>query len=148
MIKYCIVIFLLLSFSLQSQDIHEPMRNLEMIKLWRMVEFLDLNADQLASIIIIHKEYSGQTSDLHKNRMELIVKLKEGIIKNPPAANLNSLVENIINIDSEIYRLREEERDKVFEIFTPLQQAKYYVFQVEFAEEVRRNLERLRDIRR
>lgn len=148
MIKYCIVIFLLLSFSLQSQDIHEPMRNLEMIKLWRMVEFLDLNADQLASIITIHKEYSGQTSDLHKNRMELISELKEGIIKNPPAANLNSLVENIINIDSEIYRLREEERDKVFEIFTPLQQAKYYVFQVEFAEEVRRNLERLRDIRR
>ena len=148
MIKYCIVIFLLLSFSLQSQDIHEPMRNMEMLKLWRMVEFLDLDADQMVEIITIHKEYTEQTSNLHAKRMELIGELKEGIKKDPPAANLNSLVENIINIDSEIYRLREEERDKVFEIFTPLQQTKYYVFQIEFAEEVRRNLERLRDIRR
>ena len=67
MIKYCIVIFLLLSFSLQSQDIHEPMRNMEMIKLWRMVEFLDLNADQFDAIggSYAFPEFTGTKDDIN-----------------------------------------------------------------------------------
>ncbi|KQC14594.1 MAG: hypothetical protein APR63_05470 [Desulfuromonas sp. SDB] len=140
-------IFLVNSFPLYSQyqgpPDREPFRNLEAIKLWKMAEYLELDQEQMGIIITVHREFTSRTSFLQETRRILVEDLRERIENEYPDDQLLSAVDSIINIDNQLFRLRQEERDEIFEIFSPVQQAKFFIFQIEFARQVREHLQQL-----
>lgn len=140
-------LFLVNSISLYSQyqgpPDQEPFRNLEAIKLWKMAEYLELDQEQMGIIITIHREFTSRTSFLQETRRILVEDLRERIHTECPQDQLLSAVDSIIKIDNQLFALRQEERDEIFEIFSPVQQAKFFIFQIEFARQVREHLQQL-----
>lgn len=127
----------------QGPPDQEPFRNLEAIKLWKMAEYLELDQEQMGIIITIHREFSSRTSFLQETRRILIEDLRQRIQQESSEEQLLTAVDSLVKIDNQLIALRQEERDKVFEIFTPLQQAKFFIFQIEFARQVREHLQQL-----
>ncbi|MBN1149650.1 hypothetical protein JXA84_00330 [candidate division WOR-3 bacterium] len=134
--RFLLIFFLFFASQIYAQR-DDHMRNFEAIKLWEMAQHLELNEEQIASVIKIHRENLEIISGLHERRSDLIDDLKFEIALSPDDEDLTPIIDEIIGIDKSLQDLREKERERMFEVLTPLQRAKFYVFQVDFARQVR-----------
>lgn len=134
--RYLSILFILFSSQISAQR-DEHMRNFETIKLWEMAQYLELKEEQIAAVIKIHRENFELISGLQERRSDLISDLKFEIALTPDEEDLTPIIDEIIKIDKSLQNLREGEREKMFEVLTPLQRAKFYIFQVDFARQVR-----------
>ncbi len=137
--KLFIVILLFSAAPILSQR-EDRMRDLEAIRLWEMAQYMELTEDQIASAIKIHRENAELTSLMHSRRAQIIDELKTELSADGREEKLEALVEEIADIDRNFHSIKEKEREKMFDILTPVQRAKFYIFQIEFAKRIRENL--------
>jgi len=139
MFKY-LIILLFFPILLVGQGNNPHYQNLEAIKLWKMAEFLELTSDQIAEIITTHRDYVDIRKDIQDEKSELIEELKK-IISGQSSENIEEIIDDLIKLEDKIQSLRITERDELFKLLTPIQQGKYFIFQIEFANEMRRYIQ-------
>ncbi|MCX7974631.1 MAG: hypothetical protein N3B16_09055 [Candidatus Aminicenantes bacterium] len=122
--------------------------NLIILKLLRMTKALDLQEDQAAKIFPfanrIEKEKMKLNRELNQEIRELRTLLQS---EKPEERQVKEKLMKIRNLKESI-RLKEVE----FEVFleknlTTIQQGKYILFNIDFAQFINRNLERMRNLK-
>jgi len=124
----------------------EALRRIEMLRLFRLTEVLELNEDDAARIFPVIQRYDREYRDIMEKREQLMRELQLQINSGAadPAA-LGRLVDEILNQEREAMRVRTEQFKELKRILTPEQYAKYLIFDARFREDLSRMLD---DIRR
>ena len=135
---YSLIIFLFLTSLLQSQPLkmHERMLTIKKVKL---LEFMELEESKSDKLLITVTKYENQLRDLNEKIKELSKKLGE---------DLEKLKENKIKKrNDELYNKLEEisniQKNKLKEVRSYLDEkefAKFQIFELKFAHELRKHL--------
>ena len=124
----------------------EALKRIEMLRLFRLTEVLELNEDDAARVFPIIQRYDREYRDLLEKRESLMHELQLQLNNaSPDRATLSRLVDEILALEREAMRIRNEQFKELKKILTAEQYAKYLVFDAKFREDLNRMLD---DIRR
>ncbi len=111
---------------------------IEMIRMWKMMETLDLSREQSEKLFPVLDEYSDRRRDLFEERMHTMKELRNTLKgENPDEAAVQDLVNKFEKVHRSLEEIRREENEAVKDIVTPLQYARYILFQESFERELR-----------
>jgi Spy/CpxP family protein refolding chaperone len=113
---------------------------MEILRMWKMMEALDLDRDTANKMIQIRQEFVKKRKDLRKEIRQEFKVLRE-IVKSPEQpgeeAKLKALLDGIRRKRHKMKELWHEQYDGVSKILTVRQQAQLMVFLKDFHREVR-----------
>jgi len=122
----------------------DPRAIIEKVRIYRLTEELDLSTDQAVKFFPKLNELRKAEDDFQKERMEFIAKLEEQVRDQAPEKDL---VQTLNGFEALIKVKMEKDkkiRDELRVLLTPVQQAKFVIFQTKFEQEIR---EMIREIR-
>lgn len=135
----------MISFPAQADPRDEAMRRIEMLRIWRLTELLDLNPEDAAKIFPVLSKYDklfrekGDTKDNLLKQMRLELK-KEKI----NSVKLEKINTDIFNIERDAMNIREQMFEELSQILTPEQLAKYILFEIKFQLEIEEIINKIR----
>jgi len=130
----------------QPENRDEALRRIEMLRLFRLTEVLELNEEDAARVFPVIQRYDREYRDILEKREQLMRELQLQLNSgNPDQTTLTRLVDEILNQEREAMRVRTEQFKELKKILTPEQYAKYLLFDARFREDLNRMLD---DIRR
>lgn len=145
--KKLILLFLsvLMLVAQEPRDKKDPREIIEKVRIYKLTEALDLTEEQTTKFFPHLKEMRKTEQEFQKQRLELIQKLRD-LLKNN--AQEQEIV-NVLNKFQEIHKKRitaqMKEIEDLRQILTPVQQAKFMIFQEDFEREIR---ELIREVRK
>lgn len=145
--KKLILLFVpvLLLVAQEPIDKKDPREIIEKVRIYKLTEALDLTEEQTTKFFPHLKEMRKTEQEFQKQRLELIQKLRDLIKNNAPEQE----IVNVLNKFQEIHKKRMAAQMKEIEdlrqILTPVQQAKFMIFQEDFEREIR---ELIREVRK
>jgi Spy/CpxP family protein refolding chaperone len=112
-------------------------RNLENLRLLKLLEFLDLDDDQSPQFILIFSDFRKDTRQLHDEIKTKVGELAE-LLKadNPSDSQIEGLIKNIDELRLGHVKIAEEFHRKASEILTTVQMGKMVVFESRFEKEL------------
>jgi len=123
-------------------------KRIDLIRMWKLTEALSLNQETGAKLFPVLSRYDEQRRDLGKKRRDLLAALKaETGSAKPSEEKATGLLKDWESIQSEEQDVNRREREELKTILTPVQQAQYLVFQLEFAREIRKAITDVRERR-
>ncbi len=145
--RWAVIVFLLLGATVSAQE-GSPTQNdhkrredaremMESIRIWKITQELEVD-ESLASRLFPRINESNrirrQTDrDIAKSLAELQVLIEKGA----PDSALNAGLENVIQVRENGMRAIRQSEDRIMELLTPKQKAKYLVLESEFPRKVR-----------
>lgn len=125
----------------------ENSRLIEIIRIWKLVDELGVNEEQLAEVLPRFKELRELRRDYYKNRRDAVRELA-GLVEagNFSEKGLKSKVDKFRSTEIDYYRKYKELRDILNSNLTITQQAKYIVFEDEYSGDMRRLIRTLREL--
>ncbi len=121
-----------------GQQREEVRKKMEAVRMWRLTEALKLDektSAKLAAVLgSLDQRRGALMTESRETLRELRSSLKEG---NPDEKKLKTALEKIRKNQDEMMDLRKKELNKIKDILTVEQQARYLVFQHEFQREMR-----------
>jgi Spy/CpxP family protein refolding chaperone len=110
---------------------------LEMLKIWKLTEVLDLKSEQTIEFFSLYKQFEELRRTHLKERRELVEKLKRDIesgdITQSSIENYNA---SIIELKKKLIEDESNIINQMSNILTPVQMAKFVVFEETFQEEM------------
>ncbi|MEW6685508.1 MAG: hypothetical protein AB1393_04805 [Candidatus Edwardsbacteria bacterium] len=123
-----------------------PRKAIEAIRIARMTEELKLTDEQVQKFFPKLKMLEEAQREFHKNRMRIIKELENTLQnENPSIKKLQEKIDEIQNLEDNFELTKEKFRKELLQILTIEQQARLFVFQEKFENEIR---EIIREIRR
>lgn len=123
--------------------------NINMLRLLRMTQTLDLSEEQAAAIFPavnkIEKEKAELQRQLNRTLRDLRMSLRTA---ETDESEILERVEKVMAIRAGIREKDEEIEDFLFSNLTPVQRGRYLIFVVDFFRGLGENLNRLRDVRK
>ena len=115
----------------------EAMKRIEMLRIWRLTEILDLNAEDAARVFPLLQRYDVMFQEKHRNKDMLLQQTQKELDKPKPDKNLlNDLTSRIIKIEQESMNIHVQMYKELKEVFTPDQLARYMIFELKFKKEI------------
>ncbi len=145
--KKLILLFVpvLLLVAQEPYDKKDPREIIEKVRIYKLTEALDLTEEQTTKFFPHLKEMRKTEQEFQKQRLELIQKLRDLLKNNTPEQE----IVNVLNKFQEIHKKRitaqMKEIEDLRQILTPVQQAKFMIFQEDFEREIR---ELIREVRK
>ncbi len=145
--KKLILLFLpvLMLVAQEPYDKKDPREIIEKVRIYKLTEALDLTEEQTTKFFPHLKEMRKTEQEFQKQRLELIQKLRDLLKNNAPEQE----IVNVLNKFQEIHKKRitaqMKEIEDLRQILTPVQQAKFMIFQEDFEREIR---ELIREVRK
>jgi hypothetical protein len=118
----------------------------EIIWIWKLVDELGLNEEQLVQFIPRMKELNNLKSDYYRNRRTSISRLKKLMDTDPAEEQLKLAVDEFRNADIEFHQKEREMVDMLNSILTTKQQAEFVTFQEDYRRDMHRLLKNLREL--
>ena len=122
----------------EMKDPHEKSRErIQMMKVWKMTETLKLDRESAARFIAVNNYYEEARRKVHHDFREDIQRVRN-ILRdmNPPERELKDLVIRLKNRKKEINDLENKQLDEEMNLLKPEQQARYFLFQIDFRREM------------
>jgi len=121
-----------------------PLEKLELAKLWKLTEFLELDEGRAAKLFPLLSGYDRKIAEKTGEKFEIMKKLKAHFddVAQIPENELVKMSKRLWEIDKEVAQLQAERFDAVSKILSPEETAKYSAFEIIFKEEVRKLLMR------
>ncbi len=144
--KAILALFLIpLLFAENEFDEKDPREIIEKVRIYKLTEALDLTTEQATRFFPKLKEMRKTEQEFQKEKIKLIKELKVLIEEGAPESEIIKILDKY----TEIHKKRMIEQAKEIEglrgVLTPLQQAKFLIFQLEFEREIR---DIIREVRR
>jgi hypothetical protein len=110
------------------------------VRFYKLIVFLDLTTEEANKLAPVIQVRDAGRKDYFQARDKALDNLAELVKKEAPGNELKKAVAGIKNLDDE-YQVKEKGlTNKVLELLTSEKQAKYYLFNRHFTQEVRRGL--------
>lgn len=137
--KRIILIFLPLMFLVARENFDEkdPREIIEKVRLYKLTEVLDLTDEQAAKLFPRLKEMRKNEQEFLRVRMDIILELKKLIKANAQAQEIEKVLDKFQEAQKKRIENQLREIRELKEILTPIQQAKFLIFQEEFEKEIR-----------
>jgi hypothetical protein len=135
---FLITVFFISSFSIYSQNKNDDFREkIENIKIDKLIKKLELD-DKTASLFTDkYKAYAKDIRELNIKRLKAYKKMIDNL---ESGSGLDTLVDQLMNYESEINDKREEFAGELKIMLTPKQMAIMIVFEKKFNNEIRKLL--------
>lgn len=139
--------FLVLLFA-QNFDAKDPRVIIEEVRIWRITQELDLTSEQATQLFPKLHEFRKVERDFRKQRMQLLSEMRILLHRGASNQEIRNVVEqyravHIKKIEQEVKSLKEVEK-----ILTPVQQAKFLIFEDEFTREILDMIKHIKKMRR
>ncbi|MGQ9705421.1 MAG: hypothetical protein ACUVWP_00250 [bacterium] len=110
---------------------------LELLKIWKLTEVLDLEYEQTAEFFSLYKQFKESRRRHLKERMELVEKLREDIKSgNITETSVNNYNEFIVELKEKLIEDEKNIISQMDDVLTPVQMAKFIIFEETFQEEM------------
>jgi hypothetical protein len=116
----------------------EPHKMLEAIKIWKLMDVLELNDEQMVSFLPKLKQMEKHRREAFAEKREMLINLKELVKKDASEKKLRNSINNIVDFE---FKCNKEELDLKKQAMSSLsleQQAKFLIFEARFEEEIRK----------
>ncbi len=122
----------------EGRDAREKSRErIHMMKIWKMTETLKLDREGAARFIAVNNYYEEARRRIHHDFFDDIQKVRNLLGgMNPPERELRELVIRLKNRKMEINNLENKQLEEELSLLKPEQQARYFLFQIDFRREM------------
>jgi len=121
---------------------------LETLRIWKMTKALELTEEQSLKIFPKMREIENAREEAGKQKARILMDLQKLLKEEKPDIDkVKESLNAIEKVDSELRSREERLREELKTILSPLQQAKFYIFQKEFEEDVKRMIAEVRGLR-
>jgi Spy/CpxP family protein refolding chaperone len=126
----------------------DAIHRLEMVRLYRLVELLELNSEESARLFPVIQKYDQQFREIMEQKEQAYAKLNE-LVKQTSAADsdINRTVDEVLNLEQKAMKIRESEYRELRKQLTADQTAKFLLFEKRFQVELQRLLNDVRNQR-
>lgn len=131
------------NIELSKEDIP---RIFEVIRIWKLVDDLELNEDQLLAFLPKFKELEGLRRGYYRGRYDKIKKMNELLEKNPSENQLKPAIDEFRNAEVDFYQKYRQIKDSINSDLTIKQQAKFVVFEDKYRDDMRSLMRNLREL--
>ncbi len=115
----------------------EQIEKIEMLKMWKLIETLDMGEEQAQKFFILIKRQNDGERKSNRERHEIEKQLKISLGKEPvPEDELKKLIRNFVNNQDEARLNRKKFYEESSGILSTEQQAKLILFQSRFNREM------------
>ncbi|MEO0128931.1 MAG: Spy/CpxP family protein refolding chaperone [candidate division WOR-3 bacterium] len=137
--KKFIIFFLplLFIFAQGKSEEKDPREIIEKVRVYKLTEQLDLSEEQITKLFPRLKEMRKNEQEFHKQRMEIIQKLKELLDEKAKEQEIVKTLNRLQELQKKRFESQLKELEEIKQILTPEQQAKFIIFQEEFEKEIR-----------
>ncbi|MCX7995857.1 MAG: hypothetical protein N3A65_08850 [candidate division WOR-3 bacterium] len=132
----CVFPFLILFAQAGSED-KDPREIIEKVRIYKLTEELDLTEEQMAKLFPKLKDMRKFESEFHRQRLELIHELKNLLEKKVNDQEIVKVLDKFQELQRKRYEAHLKEIESIKQILTPVQQARFIIFQEEFEREIR-----------
>lgn len=123
----------------------EAMKRIEMLRIWRLTDLLELSAQDGPRIFPIIQEYDQKIHNHSVEKDKLLAQVYAELAKTEPDDKmLSGSVEKILKHDNSIREIRIEMYHKLKVVLTPEQLAKYMIFEISFQQEMKDIVDQVR----
>ena len=112
-------------------------RQLEQIKIWQMTKDMDLPTNKAEKFFPIYNDYNSQLRSITAERGEAVQMLDSLLKANPEESELKKGIQQILNLDSQLAEEHEKFIQSLQGVLSPVEIAKYIVFEQRFDREIR-----------
>jgi hypothetical protein len=122
----------------EMKDPREKSRErIQMMKVWKLTETLKLDRESAARFIAVNNYYEETRRKIHHDFYEDIQRVRNVLRDmNPPERELRELVLRLKNRKKEINDLENKQLEEEMNLLKPEQQARYFLFQIDFHREM------------
>lgn len=125
------------AFAADSGKKAQAMKQIEMLRIWRLTELLELSAADGAKIFPVLQEWDQKFSDMGERKQQLIRKMRRELKQDgPKEQSLKNLTNQVFTVEQQIIESRKEMYSQLKRILTPEQLAKYMLFELSFQKEI------------
>ncbi len=127
----------------------KPKEKLEMIRIWKLTEELNLSEDQSTRFFPKLKELKRVREEFEQNRMKIIEEI-ENYLRNAKKyeKELKAKIQELELSESKFREAEAKIKKEIAAILTPEQQAKFMLFQMRFNEELRNVIQRAKKMKK
>lgn len=130
----------------QPANRDDVIRRIGMLRLFKLTEILELSEEDAAHLFPVIQRYDRQFRTITEKKDRLMRELQTELrSENPGKKKLQKLVDEILALEREAMKLRNEQFKELKKILTAEQYAKYLLFDDQFRHDMNRMLD---DIRR
>ena len=121
----------------QEFDEKDPRVIIEKVKIWRITEELDLTTEQAEKFFPRLNELNKIEKEFHDEKMHILAQLENLLAQNAAEEEIMK----VMNRYDGVYREKSENEiqklEALWQVLTPVQRAKYVIFEEEFIREIR-----------
>jgi Spy/CpxP family protein refolding chaperone len=128
-------------------DDKDPRAIIEKVRIYLLTEKLDLSSEQAMKFFPRLNELRKIEDVFQKERMEIIAKMEKLVQDKASDKELLKALDSFENLMKTKAENDKKVRDELRELLTPVQQAKFMVFQVKFEQEIRDMIREIRENR-
>jgi Spy/CpxP family protein refolding chaperone len=148
--KRCAVVLLCVVVlgAAQQSDAKDPRAIIQKVKIYRLVQELDLTTEQSVQFFPKLEEMQKIEQEFNEQRMEILDQLKDLVNDDGKDAEISNLIAQYEEIHRERAQKHLEKMGELWKILTPVQQAKYLLFEEKFNREIREMIKQVKDHRK
>jgi hypothetical protein len=132
-----------MSIKLSKEEIP---RLVEIIRIWKLVDELELKEKQLVGFLPKFKELNSLRAKHYRDRRNAVNKLRKLLEAGSSEDQLKSAMDELKNIEATFYQKHKQLQDALNSDLTVKQQAKFAVFQDKYRDDIRRLIRNLREL--
>ncbi|MGQ9534035.1 MAG: hypothetical protein ACUVTF_02220 [bacterium] len=128
---------LLVLLAQESFDKRDPREIIEKVRMYKLTETLDLTEEQTAKFFPHLKEMRKNEQDFQDQRMVLLQELRNLVKRSAREQEIIDVLNKLQELQKKRMTYQMQEIESLKKILTPVQQAKFLIFQEDFEREIR-----------
>jgi len=125
-------------------------KQLEQIKIWQMTKDMNLPTNKAEKFFPLYNDYNSQLKDIASERRQAVRGLDSLLKRNPEDSDLRKQIREVLRLDAQLSQEHEKFLQSLDGVLSPVEVAKYIVFEQKFDREIRERIrmimqQRMRD---
>ena len=149
---FCILFGFVVSLSItletavaQNQKMERALERINTVRLLKMIDALGLEKETAAKLASISNKYCETRKSLLRNKKKELDALRQILKKGrPDEGELKKLVGRVKNLKKELTDLKQHQMDEEMNLLTHEQQARYFIFKVDFHKKMHGLIQEIR----
>lgn len=128
---------LLVLLAQEPFDKKDPREIIEKVRIYKLTETLDLTEEQMTKFFLHLKDMRKNEQDFQDQRMVLLQELRNLVKTNAREQEIINILNKFQELQKKRLTNQMQEIESLKKILTPVQQAKFLIFQENFEREIR-----------
>ncbi len=131
----------------QPSDDQDPRAVIEKIRIWRLTQELDLSTEQTAMLFPKLNELRKIEKTYYEQKRLILVQLKDLLDRRASDEELTVVLSRHQAMNRQKIEMQIAKMAEIKKILTPVQQARYLIFEDEFSREIREMIKEVKQLK-